>query len=63
MRFFCTGKVVEWDQPLFEPLIGKMGMEKIQGARAVILLDVFKVKKPEKNKKKPFLLLCIYIYI
>lgn len=45
MRFFCWGKVVEWDQPWFEGLIGKMGKEKIQGARAVILLDVFKVRK------------------
>lgn len=45
MRFFCWGKVVEWDQPGFEGLIGKMGKEKIQGARAVILLDVFKVRE------------------
>ncbi|MCJ1428426.1 hypothetical protein MMC29_006336, partial [Sticta canariensis] len=44
MRFFCMGKVVEWDQPEFEPLIRKMGKESIQGARAVILLDVFKVQ-------------------
>lgn len=46
MRFFCMGKVVEWDQPEFEPMIRKMGKEKIQGARAVILLDVFKVGHP-----------------
>ena len=45
MRFFCWGKVVEWDQPGFEGLIGKMGKEKIQGARAVVLLDVFKVRE------------------
>ena len=44
MRFFCTGKVVEWDQPEFEPLLRKMGKKKIEGARAVILLDVFKVQ-------------------
>ena len=43
LRFFCTGKVVEFDQPQFEPLIRKMGMEKITGARAVILLEVFQV--------------------
>lgn len=43
MRFFCMGKIVEWDQPEFEPLIRKMGKESIQGARAIILLDVFKV--------------------
>ena len=43
MRFFCTGKVVEWDQPAFEPLLKRMGKGKIEGARAVILLDIFKV--------------------
>lgn len=43
MRFFCTGKVVEWDSPGFEPLLRKMGKEAIKGARAVISLDVWKV--------------------
>ena len=44
MRFFCTGKVVEWDHPRFEGLLERMGKEKIEGARAVILLSVFKVR-------------------
>lgn len=44
MRFFCMGKVVEWDDPRFEGLLKKMGKERIEGARAVILLDVFKVR-------------------
>lgn len=44
MRFFCTGKVVEWDEAAFLPLLQRMGKEKIEGARAVILLDVFKVR-------------------
>lgn len=44
LRFFCRGRVVEWDQPGFEGLIRRMGKEKIEGARAVILLDVFKVR-------------------
>jgi hypothetical protein len=43
MRFFCTGRVVEWDRPEFESLLERMGKMRIQGARAVILLDVFKV--------------------
>lgn len=43
MRFFCTGKVVEWNQPGFGPLLEKMGKRKVQGARAIILLNVFKV--------------------
>ncbi|MCJ1486410.1 hypothetical protein MMC06_006587 [Schaereria dolodes] len=44
MRFFCTGRVVEWDQPEFEPLLKRMGKPRVAGARAVILLDVFKVQ-------------------
>lgn len=43
MRFFCMGKVVEWDAPGFEPLLKRMEKKTIEGARAVILLDVFKV--------------------
>ena len=31
---FCMGKVLEWDQPEFEPLVRKMGKEKTLGARA-----------------------------
>ena len=43
MRFFCRGSVVEWDDARFEGLLSKMGKKRIEGARAVILLDVFKV--------------------
>jgi len=44
MRFFCTGRVVEWDKPEFEALLSKMGKKRIDGARAIIVLDVFKVQ-------------------
>ncbi|RFU24997.1 hypothetical protein B7463_g11339, partial [Scytalidium lignicola] len=44
MRFFCTARVVEWDQPEFESLLAKMGKKRIDGARAIIFLDVFKVQ-------------------
>ncbi|QSZ36001.1 hypothetical protein DSL72_007125 [Monilinia vaccinii-corymbosi] len=44
MRFFCTGRVVEWNAPQFQPLVLKMGKEHVVGARAVILLDVWKVQ-------------------
>ncbi|KAI9645161.1 hypothetical protein NHQ30_005895 [Ciborinia camelliae] len=53
LRFFCTGRVVEWNTYEFSSLISKMeidngmGMEKkthMVGARAVILLDVWKVQ-------------------
>ena len=43
MRFFCKGSVVEWDDARFEGLLGKMGKKRVEGARAVILLDIFKV--------------------
>jgi hypothetical protein len=43
MRFFCTGRVVEWDEPDFEGWLKRMGNKRLAGMRAVILLDVFKV--------------------
>lgn len=43
MRFFCTGRVIEWDDREFDSWLAKMGNKKILGARAVIVLDVFKV--------------------
>jgi hypothetical protein len=57
LRFFCTGSVVEWDEAGFEPLIRKMGKERIAGARAVILLDVFKVSLRGGEKKRGFFFL------
>jgi hypothetical protein len=45
LRFFCKGKVIEWDEPEFEVTWKKMGISKpVEGARAIILLDVFKVQ-------------------
>jgi len=48
MRFFCTGRVVEWDQAEFEGLMGRVlggdRAKRVEGARAVIVLDVFKVQ-------------------
>ncbi|ESZ92835.1 pyridoxamine phosphate oxidase family protein [Sclerotinia borealis F-4128] len=44
MRFFCTGKVVEWNTPSFASTLLELGMENVEGARAVILLDVWKVQ-------------------
>lgn len=42
MRWFCTGRVVEWDQPEFDDLLKKMHKVKIDGARAIVMLRVFK---------------------
>ena len=44
MRFFCKGSIVEWDDRRFEGLMREMGKKRIEGARAVILLDVFKAR-------------------
>lgn len=45
LRLFCTGHVVEWNEPSFKPWLSRMGMSNktVEGARAVICLDVFKV--------------------
>ena len=42
MRFFCQGEVVEAGDARFAGLIDQLGA-KVQGARAVILLGVWKV--------------------
>jgi hypothetical protein len=44
MRFFCTGRVVEWDQPEFPNLLSRMGKERVEGARAVLLFHIWKVQ-------------------
>ncbi|EPE26608.1 hypothetical protein GLAREA_02521 [Glarea lozoyensis ATCC 20868] len=44
MRFFCTGRVVEWDAPEFQHLLAKMGKAHVDGARAVLVFDIFKVQ-------------------
>ena len=42
MRWFCRGRVVEREHEEFEMWLGRMGKE-LEGARAVILLEVWKV--------------------
>ncbi|KAI9758059.1 MAG: hypothetical protein M1835_000625, partial [Candelina submexicana] len=44
LRFFCRGRVVEWDEPEFEPLLKRMGKERVDGGRAIIVLDIWKVQ-------------------
>ena len=43
LRFFCRGRVVEWDEMGFAGWVGRLGGEGVEGKRAVVLLDVFKV--------------------
>lgn len=50
MRLFCTGSVIEWDQPEFPAYLKRMGKSEVAGARAVIKLDVFKVRIPLEVK-------------
>lgn len=47
LRFFCTSRVVEWDEPAFPDLVRQIARGKrsaFDGARAVILCDVFEVQ-------------------
>ena len=43
MRLFCTGRVVEFDDSQYQSLLTQMSKAHVDGARAVILLDIFKV--------------------
>jgi hypothetical protein len=43
-RFFCRGRVVEWDSVEFGGWVERMGRGgKVCGVRAVVVLDVWKV--------------------
>ena len=42
LRLYCSGHVVESDNPGFEATIERIGLEKVTGTRAVVLLDVWK---------------------
>jgi hypothetical protein len=43
LRLFCTGAIIEWNQPEFLGYSQRMGKPQTVGARAIIKLDVFKV--------------------
>ncbi|KAK2733388.1 hypothetical protein FQN57_002145 [Myotisia sp. PD_48] len=42
-RLFCKGEAIEWNEPAFRPCLARMKLSDnhIEGARAVIRLDVF----------------------
>ena len=47
MRFFCNSSVVEWDHPEFPELVRRIAKgkrEAFDGARAVILCDIWQVQ-------------------
>ncbi|PMB68727.1 hypothetical protein BM221_005308 [Beauveria bassiana] len=43
LRLYCTGSVTESDRPEFHMWLQKMGDKELVGARAVIVLNIFKV--------------------
>lgn len=45
LRLFCTGRVIELGEPGFDGWLKRMGDKHVIGARALILLDVFKVSQ------------------
>lgn len=42
MRWFCRGRVIEWDQPEFDVMLDRMKKNRIDGARAILAFEVFK---------------------
>lgn len=44
VRLFCKARVVEADSPEFPIYLEKMGLEEVDGARAVVVLDIWKVQ-------------------
>ncbi|KXJ96378.1 hypothetical protein Micbo1qcDRAFT_199200 [Microdochium bolleyi] len=45
MRLFCRGRVIEWDSLEFQPFLSDtMKLEKVDAARAIIVLDIIKVQ-------------------
>lgn len=44
MRLFCTGSVIESTHAEYHPWLERMGGKSLVGARAVIVLDIFKVQ-------------------
>ncbi|KAL2001971.1 hypothetical protein VTN02DRAFT_923 [Thermoascus thermophilus] len=44
LRLFCAARVVEADSPDFPVYLERMGLEAVAGARAVVVLDIWKVQ-------------------
>jgi hypothetical protein len=44
MRLFCTGTVVERTDTKFTDVMQSMGQEEFPGIRAIIMLEIFKVR-------------------
>jgi hypothetical protein len=42
MRWFCKGRVIEWNDPEFDVVLDRMKKNRIDGARAILYFEVFK---------------------
>lgn len=63
MRLFCKGRVVERDQSEFNDLLTRMGPEKrVEGARAIILLDIWKVCSVPSHDTGKLLMACYKLF-
>lgn len=62
MRLYCTGRVIEYGNPEFSPMIERMGLSFIPGTRAVVLLDIWKVRKRKDHLSTPPPVRCPIVY-
>lgn len=44
LRLYCHGTVTECDSPNFGPMFERIGLEKVPGTRAIVALDIWKVR-------------------
>jgi len=55
MRLFCTGRVIEYADTGYADVLARMGKKDFAGARAVILLDIWKVCHSRPSPSRPSL--------
>lgn len=53
MRLFCTGRVIEYADTGYAETLARMGKKDFAGARAVILLDIWKVRHARPFASRP----------
>jgi hypothetical protein len=46
MRWFCKGRVIEWNDPEFDVVLDRMKKNRIDGARAILYFEIFKGQSP-----------------
>lgn len=43
VRLYCVGHITEFDNPNFGSMLEGIGLEKVPGMRAIVVLDIWKV--------------------